>query len=89
MCTITNWELNHTNPEIQYMPRIIDFLGFIPFEMDGTFGQRLKLYRMCKGLSQEKLAEDLGIDESTLWKWEAGISQPSRRLRQRLEEVLV
>jgi transcriptional regulator with XRE-family HTH domain len=28
--TITNWELNHSSPELRFMPRIIAFLGYDP-----------------------------------------------------------
>ena len=30
--TITNWELNHTFPEIRYIPAIIEFLGYWPYD---------------------------------------------------------
>ena len=88
MCTITNWELNRTEPEIRYMPIIIDLLGFLPFDVGESFGERVWAYRMCKGLAREKLAAELGIDAGTLRKWEAGESQPSRKLRQWVEEMI-
>ena len=36
-CTITNWELNRTEPEIRYYPPIIDFLSYVPFEVGESF----------------------------------------------------
>lgn len=83
--TITNWELNRTEPEVRYLPTIIDFLGYVPFPVGETFPERLKAYRLMQGLSQEKFARELGIDETTLWKWENGKSSPSIVLRGRIE----
>ena len=88
VCSVTNWELNRTEPEIRYMPAILDFLGFVPFDTGGTFGERVRTYRMCNGVSQEKLAEELRIDAGTLRKWEAEESQPSRKLQARVEEMI-
>jgi DNA-binding XRE family transcriptional regulator len=31
-CTINNWENGEIKPETKYIPRIIDFLGYTPFE---------------------------------------------------------
>lgn len=42
-----------------------------------TFGEQLKEYRKRKGLSQEKIAEHLGISRQAVAKWEAGQSRPS------------
>ncbi len=33
-CTITNWENNKTQPHIRFIPKIVDFLGYVP---DGLF----------------------------------------------------
>ena len=88
VCTVTNWELNHTVPETQYLPKIIEFLGFMPFSIGASFPERLKSYRMCRGLSQRALALQFGVDEGTLCKWESGRSQPSKKLRERVEQAI-
>lgn len=85
-CTITSWELNRTEPEIGYDPAIIDFLGYVPFEVGESFPERLKAYRMIRGLSQKQLALQFKVDESTLWKWENDMSTPSRKLRTQVNE---
>ena len=28
--TICNWELNHTSPQLRFIPRLIAFLGYMP-----------------------------------------------------------
>lgn len=42
-----------------------------------TLGERLKLCRTSKGLSQEKIAELLGVSRQAVTKWEAGQTTPS------------
>ena len=86
--SITNWELNYTEAKIRYIPGIIDFLGYVPFPLGKSFPERLKACRMIRGLSQKKFAKELEIDPTTLRKWEAQISQPSEKLKQRVVDVL-
>ena len=42
-----------------------------------TLGERLKMYRTQKGLSQEKIAEMLDVSRQAVTKWEAGQATPS------------
>jgi len=42
-----------------------------------TLGERLKMYRTQKGLSQEKIAEMLNVSRQAVTKWEAGQTTPS------------
>ena len=42
-----------------------------------TLGERLKMYRTQKGLSQEKIAEMLDVSRQAVTKWEAGHTTPS------------
>ena len=58
------------------IPRIHAFLGYAPYKPCYTLPERLKAYRKGLGLSQEKLAKLLGVDESTLAHWEAGRRRP-------------
>jgi transcriptional regulator with XRE-family HTH domain len=50
--------------------------------------QRLAQRRKALGLSQEGLAERLGIDRSTVARWEAGQTEPVPWLRPKLARVL-
>jgi len=71
--TIYNWENNRTSPGFRSIPKIIKFLGYIPYDIQGLSpGEEFRLLRRTLGLSQEKLAKKLGIDPSTLWRWEKG-----------------
>jgi DNA-binding XRE family transcriptional regulator len=64
--SIYNWEMNRLQPTFWHYPKIIEFLGYLPFEMPSTTGQKIALYRKCKGISHNQFAHQLGIDPSTL-----------------------
>lgn len=42
-----------------------------------TLGEKMKMFRTQKGLSQEKLAEQLGVSRQAVTKWEADQTTPS------------
>ena len=46
-------------------------------EIHMTLGQRLQKARKESGLSQEELADQLGVSRQAVSKWENGISDPS------------
>ena len=70
------WEQDKTKPEIRYWPKIISFLGVDPSPPPTTLGEKLKAYRRRRGLSQAKLASQLGVDATSLWEWENDLSKP-------------
>lgn len=77
---ITNWEKNRSFPQIQFMPYIIQFLGYLPFNFEmTTLSGKLKAYRHIKGISQKKLGTMLNVDGATINSWEQGASQPHQR----------
>jgi transcriptional regulator with XRE-family HTH domain len=79
--TIYLWEKNKVQPSLAQIPKIIEFLGRVPFEKSAEkMGDKLREYRRVHGLSQKKLAEQLGIDLSTLAGWENGKHQPTKKL---------
>ena len=74
--SIVNWESNKIQPMVHCLPGIIAFLGHNPLpEGDDLIG-KLKRPRSTLGLSQEQLAQKLGIDESTIASWERGENTP-------------
>ena len=50
--------------------------------------QRFAARRKAVGFSQEQLAERLGIDRSTVARWESGETEPQPWMRPRLARVL-
>ena len=52
--TVTNWELNRTEPALRFIARIIRFLGRMPFDATrGSLPERLRGYRQIFGLPQK------------------------------------
>ena len=86
--TITNWELNRCEPGIRCYPAILDFLGYVPFSRSETFPERLRAYRMVRGLSQRELARLIGVDETTVRYWENGNREPRPETREYFELLL-
>jgi len=87
--TICNWETNRTSPQLRFIPRIIAFLGYHPYDIPPqALGKRIIATRRRLGLSQERLAELLDIDPGTLGRWERGTTSPSKNLLRRLNAFL-
>jgi transcriptional regulator with XRE-family HTH domain len=45
--------------------------------------------RRANGLSRERLAKRLGVDESTVFRWESGRGRPGSRLLARLNGAFI
>ncbi len=86
--TIHNWEKQHTQPEIRFVARIIEFLGYDPLPQPESFPEKLKTHRLRLGLSQRKLAAKLGVDPSTIYHWELGSHKPVEVFCRLLERLL-
>ena len=73
--SVAYWETNRNQPSLRMIPRIIEFLGYVPNINDSageTFGEWIVRARQRLGLSQKALARRLGVDPSTLAHWEYG-----------------
>jgi len=82
---ITLWENNRSKPYVSYYPQIIEFLGYIPFDVEcSTLGGQIKLYRYLNGLTQKNLADLLHINESTVFHYENNRHKPSPKTLKRL-----
>ena len=79
ICTYRNWEKNRSNPFPRYLPEIIRFLGYAPYDISNQdFGKKIATKRRILGLSQKQLAIQIGIDPSTIRSWEKGRHKPSK-----------
>ena len=56
--------------------------------MKETFGQRLARLRREKGLTQEEIAEKIGISPQAVSKWENDVSSPDISIIISLSEIL-
>lgn len=87
--SIYNWENNRSEPAICYYPNIVKFLGYFPFEIDtNTLAGKIKMYRYIKGVSQETLAKELQLNESTIYYYENGKHKPLRKVLRKLIVLL-
>ena len=48
-----------------FLPKVVAFLGFDPREASEELGDRIRMQRERQGLSQEALAEKLGLNGVT------------------------
>jgi DNA-binding XRE family transcriptional regulator len=87
--SITLWENNRNEPQVNCYPKIIEFLGYEPFEVDtSTLGGQIKLYRYQNGLSQAEFAKILGVNESTVFHYENNRHQPNFKTIREIELLL-
>ncbi len=86
--SIYNWENNLVKPAYRYIPKIIMFLEYVPFDTSTlSVGEKIVAYRKILGFSQKKLACHLGIDPCALSKWERNRQQPSEGLIKEIERI--
>ena len=88
-CTITNWELNHTNVPIKHAPIVIKFLGYNPLELhkDDSLGARMKYWRLKHGISITQFQSIIKMDSHTITKIENG-NRVIKKTMLRAEEFL-
>ncbi len=66
------------------LPRLIAFLGYCPYDPDASLKKRLTAAREALGLSRRDVACLLGVDDSTVSRWESGERRPPAWYRKRL-----
>ncbi|HPT24811.1 MAG TPA: helix-turn-helix transcriptional regulator, partial [Bryobacteraceae bacterium] len=74
--SIFNWEANRGQPQLRYMPAVIGFLGYNPLPKATDLAGRLVRHRTSLGLTQKQAAQQIGVDPSTLARWERGEREP-------------
>jgi transcriptional regulator with XRE-family HTH domain len=52
-----------------------------------SFGEKLKTFRLSKGLYQKELGEVLGTDQYSVINWEKDITLPAHKFRERIWEM--
>lgn len=79
--SVRNWEMGRTEPTLDLLRRVIEFLGYDPRVRPESVGERIKAWRTARGLSQEEMARRFGIDPGTLGRWERGEREPMEPFR--------
>ncbi|MDR3405055.1 MAG: helix-turn-helix transcriptional regulator [Chthoniobacter sp.] len=83
--TVTNWDKGYTAfPQINHISGVVKFLGFNPLPNGDTLAQRLINHRKALGTTQKEFARQLGVDPSTLARWERGERVPTGKLLERV-----
>ena len=82
--TVTNWEKGRSTPDLRHVAKIVEFLGFNPFELRDTLGERLASFRRERSMSQKDFARQIGVAPSTLAKWERGERTPAGKYLDRV-----
>ncbi|HEY9283220.1 MAG TPA: helix-turn-helix transcriptional regulator [Pyrinomonadaceae bacterium] len=77
--TVYNWESGRVETGARHVPGVTRFLGYCPYETGLHAAGWLKLVRQSLGLSQEMIADAVGVDEGTWQRWEAGRSWPPEK----------
>ena len=75
--SVWNWEKGGMKPKIRHLPAIISFLGYNPLPEPDNLSARLVWARSSQGLRRVACARLLGVDPSTLARWETGCGKPS------------
>lgn len=88
--TIYLWEKNRVKPSLAQIPKIIEFLGRDPLEKQTeNLGDKIREFRRIHGLSQKKLAEQLGVDPTTLAGWERGKHKISDQNFKKIDKLFI
>ncbi len=86
--SIWNWEKGGVKPEIRHLPGIIRFLGYNPLPEPTDLPAQLVWARCSRGLDRVASARLIGVDPSTLARWETGHRKPSDRHLDALKMLL-
>lgn len=83
---VTCWELNRNQPTAKFAKAIIDFLGYVPFSLEGcSIGKQLYYARLLNGKTQEEVAKIIGCDESNLRYIELGKRIPQKKIMSKIQ----
>jgi site-specific DNA recombinase len=88
ICSINNWENGHGEPEIRFIPKIIEFLGYNPRPMPTGILEKLAWYKWSQGLNYEALGERMRIHHEQLQAWLVGRQKPFNKSLARIDEFL-
>jgi len=86
--TVLSWEKRGREPAIRQWPAILAFLSYDPHPQPQTTAEKLMSVRRRRGWSQKELARDLGVDPTSVARWEASHEPRNRRSRETVDELL-
>ena len=72
----------------RYLAKVYAFLGGDPRPAPMTVGERLKRHRERLGLTLTAMAQQLGVAQATLCRWEGGEREPGGQHLIGVESIL-
>jgi len=82
--SVANWTRGTSAPRLAQWRRLIEFLGYDPRPEPTELSGRLLAFRTRLGMSQECMAERLGVEPGTLGRWERGARAPEGKFLARV-----
>jgi DNA-binding XRE family transcriptional regulator len=70
--TLLSWEHDRKTPNDRYYPALIKFLGYEPWSVPATTGERLRAERLRRGLSKHQVAAVMQVSGDSISDWENG-----------------
>jgi transcriptional regulator with XRE-family HTH domain len=81
---VWRWEAGRSSPSVPLLPRLIAFLGYCPYQPGLPPRKRLTAAREALGLTRRDVGRLLGVDDSTVSRWESGERRPPAWYRRKL-----
>ncbi len=71
---VSDWETNTVSPTTRLMPKVIEFLGYAPYNNLESLGdgEKIRTCRKLLGLTLQEASVRLGVCPTTLSAWENG-----------------
>jgi DNA-binding transcriptional regulator YiaG len=86
--TVTFWEKNRYEPQVQHYPKIIAFLGYYPFNHETeTLAGKLRQIRYCNGFDFKRCAALFRVSTDAVKRWERGRPIANPKLRNLIQAV--
>jgi DNA-binding XRE family transcriptional regulator len=86
--SIHNWETNISKRSLQYIPAIVSLLSYNPAPSPKGWADRLVQGRKSIGVTQREAAKRIGVDMSTLARWERAEREPAGQFAVRVRHFL-
>ena len=86
--TLMWWERDERPPYVHAYPTLIHFLGYEPWPAPTCLAEALLAERRRRGLSIERAAHEVGVDEGTWRRWERKEWKPMRMAARAINQLL-
>lgn len=87
--TVLCWEHNRNKPTVKYASKIIQFLGYFPFQLQNQhIGIQMKYARMISGMTVADVAKEINVDCGTIGLVEKGKRKPMSRVTDNMKKYI-